>query len=53
MKLGWAAGKVLSEWTVTPDVVEMEPGEVQDFSTQVNAPPDGAVRVRLRFTAKA
>ena len=48
-----AAGKVLYEWTVTPDVVEMEPGEVQDFSTQVNAPPDGAVRVRLRFTAKA
>ena len=48
-----AAGKVLYEWTVTPDVAEMEPGEVQEFSTQVNTPPDGAVRVRLRFTAKA
>ena len=46
-------GKVLYEWTVTPDVVEMEPGEVQEFSTQVNTPPEGAVKVRLRFTAKA
>jgi predicted Zn finger-like uncharacterized protein len=44
------AGATVYEWTVAPEVKEMEPGEVMDFSTEVNSPPDGAVRVRLSFT---
>jgi len=46
-------GVAIYEWTVSPTVSEMEPGEVMDFSTEVNAPPEGAVSVRLSFTAKA
>lgn len=39
------------EWTVVSALPEMQPGEVADFSTEVNAPPEGAVRVRLSFTS--
>ena len=46
-------GAAIYEWTVSPTISEMEPGEVMDFSTEVNAPPQGAVAVRLSFTAKA
>jgi predicted Zn finger-like uncharacterized protein len=48
-----ASGKALYEWTVTPNAAEMDPGEVMDFTTEVNSPPDGAVSVRLSFTTKA
>ena len=46
-------GVAIYEWTVAPTVSDMEPGEVMDFVTEVNAPPPGAVSVRLSFTAKA
>ena len=46
-------GTTLYEWTVSPKVAEMDPGEVMDFSTEVNSPPAGAVKVRLSFTTKA
>ena len=39
------------EWTVQSAIPEMQPGEIADFSTEVNAPPEGAVRVRLSFTS--
>ena len=45
-----ANGTPLYEWTVTPKATEMDPGEVFDFSTEVNTPPEGAVTVRLSFT---
>ncbi|MBI4923752.1 MAG: zinc-ribbon domain-containing protein [Devosia nanyangense] len=45
-----ANGTPLYEWTVTPRAIEMDPGEVFDFSTEVNTPPEGAVTVRLSFT---
>jgi len=38
------------EWTVTPQAGEMDPGDVLDFTTEVNAPPDAATTVRLSFT---
>jgi hypothetical protein len=44
-----ANGGTVYEWTVTPKATEMEPGEIMDFSTEVNAPPEGAVTVRLSF----
>jgi predicted Zn finger-like uncharacterized protein len=37
------------EWTVTPKAAEMNPGEVMEFSTEVNAPPQGVVTIRLSF----
>lgn len=46
-------GKAVYEWTVTPSITEMDPGEMMDFTTEVNSPPDGAVAVRLTFTTKA
>lgn len=45
-----ARGGVVYEWTVTPKAAEMEPGEILDFATEVNAPPEGATTVRLTFT---
>ena len=45
-----AAGATVYEWTVTPQAKEMNPGEVFEFSTEVSAPPQGAVTVRLTFT---
>jgi predicted Zn finger-like uncharacterized protein len=44
------SGATVYEWTVTPQAAEMAPGEVFEFSTEVNAPPQGAVTVRLSFT---
>jgi predicted Zn finger-like uncharacterized protein len=46
-------GVAIYEWTVAPTVPDLEPGEIMDFTTEVNAPPPGAVSVRLSFTAKA
>jgi hypothetical protein len=40
----------LYEWSVQPDARELEPGQVIDFTTQLNAPPQGASRIRLTFT---
>jgi predicted Zn finger-like uncharacterized protein len=45
-------GNTLYEWTVAATLKEMEPGEVLDFSTEVNTPPSGASRVRLSFTGQ-
>ena len=46
-------GQAVYEWTVTPNIAEMDPGEMMDFTTEVNSPPDGAVSVRLSFATKA
>lgn len=40
----------LYEWSVTPDVRELTPGEIIDLTTQVTSPPPGATRIRLTFT---
>ena len=44
------SGATLYEWTAAPGAADMEPGEMLDFSTEVNSPPEGASRVRLSFT---
>lgn len=44
------AGAVVYEWSVTLKATEMDPGDVLDFSTEVSAPPQDAVTVRLSFT---
>lgn len=44
------AGATVYEWTAAPTSPDMQPGEVLDFSTDVNSPPDTATRVRLSFT---
>ncbi len=45
------AGTTVYEWTVTPKAAEMAPGDILEFSTEVSAPPEGAVTVRLSFTS--
>ncbi|RYE06922.1 MAG: hypothetical protein EOP22_19770 [Hyphomicrobiales bacterium] len=42
-------GAIIYEWTAAARAPEMGPGEVQEFSTEVSAPPGGAVTVRLSF----
>lgn len=44
------SGTAIYEWTVNVKAPQLEPGEVLDFSTEVNSPPPGAIRVRLSFT---
>jgi predicted Zn finger-like uncharacterized protein len=44
------AGAALYEWSVVPEVRDLEPGEVIDFSTQLSAPPASATRARLTFS---
>ena len=44
------AGAPLYEWSATPEAHDLEGGEVVDFKTQLNAPPEGAARVRLAFS---
>lgn len=39
----------LYEWSVAPAAKTLEPGEVVDFSAQLNTPPLAATRVRLTF----
>jgi len=46
-------GQAVYEWTVSPSIAEMDPGEVMNFTTEVNSPPTGAVSVRLTFATKA
>jgi predicted Zn finger-like uncharacterized protein len=46
-----AAGNSLYEWRVPPDAPDLEPGEVVDFTAQLNAPPAGAERVKLSFAS--
>lgn len=43
-------GVPLYEWSVTPEMRDLEPGEVVDFTTQLSSPPAGASRVRLTFS---
>jgi predicted Zn finger-like uncharacterized protein len=45
-----ASGAAVYEWSVTLKASEMDPGDILDFSTEVSAPPPGAVTVRLSFT---
>lgn len=42
-------GTPLYEWSVSPDMRDLEPGEVVDFASQLSSPPAGAQRVRLTF----
>lgn len=42
-------GEALYEWSVTPDVSYLAPGEVVAFQTQLASPPAGASRVKLTF----
>jgi predicted Zn finger-like uncharacterized protein len=44
------SGASVYEWSVVPDVRDLEPGEVVDFTTQLTSPPARATRVRLTFT---
>lgn len=45
-----AAGAPVYQWTVAPQTTSLDPGDVVAFSTEINAPPAGAVTVRLSFT---
>ena len=42
-------GLALYEWSVAPSLGVLEPGQITDFSSKVNAPPNGATKVRLSF----
>lgn len=42
-------GAPIYEWSVTPEVSELEPGEVVDFTAQLTSPPQGASSVRVGF----
>jgi predicted Zn finger-like uncharacterized protein len=44
-----SADTTVYEWTVTPVARQMDPGEMFEFSTEVSAPPEGAMTVRLSF----
>lgn len=43
-------GTALYEWSVVPDLRDLEPGELVNFSTQLAAPPARATRARLTFS---
>jgi predicted Zn finger-like uncharacterized protein len=45
-----AGGTSLYEWSVSPAVHDLEPGEVLDFSAQLTSPPQATARLRLTFT---
>lgn len=42
-------GKPLYQWSVTPKVRDIEPGEIVDFSAELASPPPAATRVKLSF----
>lgn len=44
-----ADGRVIYEWSVTPSVRTILPGDVLAIDTQLTSPPAGVERVRLRF----
>jgi predicted Zn finger-like uncharacterized protein len=41
--------EALYEWSVTPDIADLAPGEVVKFETQLASPPPTAERVKLTF----
>jgi predicted Zn finger-like uncharacterized protein len=43
-------GSPVYEWSVTPDVRDLEPGEYVEFEATLTAAPKAAERVRLTFT---
>ncbi len=43
------AGQSLYQWSVTPRVPDLEPGEMVSFSAELASPPAGASRVKLSF----
>ena len=45
-----ATGASVYAWTVAPQTRSMDPGDLIDFVSEVNAPPDTAVTVQLSFT---
>jgi predicted Zn finger-like uncharacterized protein len=46
-----AGGRSIYEWSVTPEMRDLEPGESIAFETQLTRPPAGAEGVRLTFTS--
>lgn len=44
-----ASEHVLYQWSVTPEVVRLGPGEIVKFSTELASPPAGALSVHLSF----
>jgi predicted Zn finger-like uncharacterized protein len=42
-------GKPLYQWSVSPKVRDIEPGEIIDFSAELASPPPLATRVKLSF----
>lgn len=42
-------GNPIYEWSIPPEVPELQPGEVVDFTAQLTSPPDAATRVRVGF----
>lgn len=44
-------GEVVYEWTVTPSVRNLLPGDMLDIDARLTAPPDGVETVRLSFVA--
>lgn len=44
-----ADGRVIYEWSVTPSVRNVLPGDVLAIDTQLTSPPDGVQTVRLSF----
>ncbi len=45
-----ANGASVYAWTVAPQTHSMDPGDLIDFVSEVNAPPDTAATVQLSFT---
>jgi predicted Zn finger-like uncharacterized protein len=45
-----ANANALYEWSVSPNVPDLAPGEIVKFETQLASPPEGAERVKLTFT---
>ena len=46
-----AKGGTIYQWSVAPQAPSMDPGDLVNFQTEMNAPPDSAVSVRLSFTS--
>jgi predicted Zn finger-like uncharacterized protein len=45
-----AKGGTIYQWSVAPQAPSMDPGDLVNFQTEMNAPPDSAVSVQLSFT---
>jgi predicted Zn finger-like uncharacterized protein len=46
-----AKGGTIYQWSVAPQASNMDPGDLINFQTEMNAPPDSAVSVQLSFTS--